>query len=212
MTKKLSLAAIALLSLTASAGVAAAAGTTTQQDTFKGDQVVANFSQDIPIDCGDGFIGSDHTGIILLGNELTQRSEFNPQQLDQIEVLVFLRNSCTGEFHFGSAIITDPDFRINAQQRATMSGTVAVTDFFTGESLGTVDFDLLATGVGDVTRSQTHGQFTFGTVDVVQHSVGAFRSAAVTGSITLNGEELIGSFTNGSIGRTRSGNLVIRHK
>src|SRR5438034_393355 len=74
------------------------AGNTILQEHTKGQQAVASFGTDTSIDCGDGETTGDfHIGITLLANELVQRSDFFPQQLDQVEIFLFTRNSCTGE-------------------------------------------------------------------------------------------------------------------
>jgi hypothetical protein len=199
--------AVASLFSLALASAPARAETTLLQDHFKGDQVFASFGQDTPIDCGEGFIGSSHIGIFISAGSTVQRGDFGVQNSNQVQVLLFTRNSCTGESGFGSEVLTDNAFHISAQQKATIHGSVFLSDLFTSNGLGLVSFDLNFTGVGTISRNESHGQFQFGDIRVVQHSVGANRDVTVAGSITFNGQELIGGFQSGAIGKTRSGTI-----
>jgi len=140
-------------------------------------------------------------------NELSQRSDFFPQELEQIEIFLFTRNSCTGESSFGSGLILDPDLHWSSTVRADMTGSVAIFDFVTGAPMGTVAFDLLFTGVGQTFRFQSHQQLEFPPFRLVQHSEGAFRNAALSGTITLDGQEFIGNVGSASLGKSRSGTI-----
>jgi hypothetical protein len=183
------------------------AATTILKEKVKGQQMVADFGSDTLIDCGDEFgtQGNFHVGITVLANELVQRSDFFPQELAQIDVFLFTRNSCTGEQGFGNGVILNPDFHWSSTVRADMAGSVAIFDFFTGAPMGTVAFDLLFTGVGPTFRSQSHQVLEFPPIRLLLHSVGAFRSATVSGTITLDGQEFLGGIGSASLGKSRSG-------
>jgi hypothetical protein len=183
------------------------AGNTILQEHTKGEQAVAGFGTDTLIDCGDGNQGDYHVGITLLANELSQRSDFFPQELEQIEVFLFTRNSCTGESGFGSGLILNPDFHWSSTVRANMTGSVAIFDFFTGAPMGTVAFNLLFTGVGQTFRFQSHQQLEFHPIRLVIHSEGSSRNATLSGTITLNGEEFLDNVGSASLSKSRSGTV-----
>jgi hypothetical protein len=198
---------VAVCTLALVVGTDVHAGNTILQEHTRGQQAVADFGTDTLIDCGDGNQGNFHIGITLLANELSQRSDFFPQELEQIEIFLFTRNSCTGESGFGDGLILNPNFHWSSTVRADMTGSVAIFDFFTGAPMGTVAFNLLFTGVGQTFRFQSHQQLEFPPFRLVMHSEGSFRNATLSGSITLDGEEFIDNIGSASLGKSRSGTI-----
>jgi hypothetical protein len=206
--------AVCLASFMGAAGSAGAA-TTVRHEVFKGDQAVASFSQDTATTCEDGTPGDFHVGVILLANKFVDRSDFNQQpvqKVDQIEVLLFERDSCTGESFFGETDINDPAFSISATQKAHLAGSVAVTDFFTGVALGNVTFDVQLTGIGKGLHSHSNIELDIdANTRLILDSTGQFTSASAAGTVQVNGSELIGAFTDGQLSKNRSGFLDIQH-
>jgi hypothetical protein len=189
----------------------AAAAIEVLHDTVKGDNASVSFSRDAIIECGDGSQGIDRVDIFVTVNEFVQRGDFNTQFRNDVLLVVSTENTCTGQSGSGQATIEDPDFHISAVQMAHLTGAVTIFDSTTGAPLGEASFDLDFEGVGTPTHNQFHQRLDLGALVVVQHTVGAFSDAAVTGTFTFNGVELIDSASGGRLGKSRGGtNLLLR--
>jgi hypothetical protein len=194
---------------------AAHAEVTILKEKTKGDQAIARFATDTPIDCGDGFIGNIHKFIFVMGVHSVIRGDFNEEKLNQIEVNAIFTNSCTATQLFGREVLTDPDFQITQTKKAHVAGAVFLSDILTtGENMGLVVFDIDFTGVGTVSRNEDHTNTNEGGIHVITHSKGSVRDATVSGSLTLDDginpvEEFIDDFDSAQLSKSKSGFLQI---
>jgi len=185
-----------------------------EQLNTKGNSALAFFDQMTPIACADGTTGTEETFVGLSANATVSRSRQLPDTDTKTVFAVASRSdSCTGDFTVGSTTL-DNAFTQTALQTATIAATFKLTDF-DGNVVDTLIVNLTLDGTGTATMNNIHDRFEFdgpdGPVVVTEHSIGKERLAIPSGSVVLDGTELIGTFFSGALQMVRSGSIQIEH-
>jgi hypothetical protein len=177
---------------------------------FRGTSADVSLSQETPLDCGDGLSGAIDTSIFIEGFSSGVRSTFGNSDSQTAIVFFSEFNSCTGEFRDAEAFETPADYNQSRVNSASLSGSFDLVDF-NGEAIGTLVVDLDWTGVGDTSRFNSHSTSKSGDFLFQSRSSGTFRSATVSGSVTLDGAELLGLASFADLSDNRSGDITVTH-
>jgi hypothetical protein len=122
---------------------------------------------------------------------------------------VFTFDGCTFAFGFGTGFITNPVFKQNNVTSATLTGTFTVFDDFTGALLATVNADVTWTGVGTVNRSHSTSTSNVGPFVFTSRQIGTSRSATVSGTLTVNGLDMVPFAQFAALADSKSGNVNV---
>jgi hypothetical protein len=179
----------------------------------KGNSALAFFDQMTPIACADGTTGTVETFVGISANESVSRSVRLPDtDTNTVFAVASISDSCTGDFVVGSTTL-DNAFTQTALQTARIATTLSLTDF-DGNVVATLVVNLTLDGTGPTTMRTIHDRFQFddpgGPVVVTEHSIGKERDAIPSGSVVLDGTELIGTFFSGALQMVRSGSIEIQ--
>ena len=119
-------------------------------------------------------------------------------------------NFCTGQGSYADGFAPDVTFTSdNSLRSATLNGTVTVNDYSSG-STKTVNLALTWTGTGDTFRGNSHSHQQGPRFTSNYRYVGAYRQAQVSGSVTLDGKNLISGLSSyASLNSTNSGSVEI---
>jgi hypothetical protein len=181
--------------------------------TFKGKNASATFLNNEPITCADGSVGVLETSLSVTGAEFVSRShQSRPTQTNEATLFASTFDSCTGTVIFSSGVLAGA-FAPDDLTSATFTGTVPLTQF-DGTSAGSVTLNLTLTGTGFISSSASTFRFTFegpdGPVVVSGHQKGQSRPATASGSVVMNGVELIGAFQDAVLADSKSGTLQLQ--
>ncbi|WP_026736546.1 hypothetical protein [Fischerella sp. PCC 9605] len=194
-------AAFAVLSLS----VPALAATTTKYQV-KGESASANFSQ---------YDGCNETSVYVSAySNITKSQPGAPTSQKEAFVSYSNYNYCTGEGSYGYGSITNPNFTINnSLSSASLNDTFTVYDYLSGTNK-TVNVALTWTGTGDTYRGNYHSHNQGPGYIYKYRGVGAWRDAQVSGSVTLDGTNLIANLplSYAQLGSSNSGSLEIIKK
>jgi hypothetical protein len=185
-----------------------------EQLNVKGNSALAFFDQLTPITCADGTTGSVETFVGISAFATVSRSRQLPDtDTNSVFAVASRSDSCTGDFVVGSTTLDDA-FTQTALQTATIATTFSLTDF-AGNVVATLVVNLRLEGTGATTLNNIHDRFEFegpdGPVVVTEHSIGKNRDVIPSGSVVLDGTELIGTFFSGALQQVRSGSIQIQH-
>jgi hypothetical protein len=193
----LALAGLSLISATASAAEVS-------KFQFVGPSVSARFHRVTAVLCSSGSMGAVDDTVYVSAAKWRERIDGEPSPDFPAYVTIFSFDGCTGTFSFGSADLEAVRYSQATVQRARLSGRASVTDFNTGLSLGDVRVDMVLDGVGPISSDGGHATTEYDNVRLVEVWQGQTRSAAFSGSVTLDGQELapyfeapIGALANG---------------
>lgn len=181
--------------------------------TVKGNSVLVSFDQFTPSACADGTEGTIETFVSLSAFSQATRSRQMPDTDTNTIVAVASRSdSCTGNFLVGSTTV-DQAFRQIGLERATFNRTFGLTDL-DGNVVMRLVVHLTLDGTGRVTVNSFNDRFVMdspdGPVLVIEHSIGRSRDVIVSGSIKLDGDEVIDAFSAGALQEVRSGTIEIQ--
>jgi hypothetical protein len=179
----------------------------------KGNSVLISFDQFTPSACADGTEGTIETFVSLSAFSQATRSRQMPDTDTNTIVAVASRSdSCTGDFLVGSTTV-DQAFRQVGLLRATFNRTFGLKDL-DGNVVMTLAVHLTLDGTGRVTVNSFNDRFVMdspdGPVLVIEHSIGRSRDVIASGSIKLDGDEVIDAFSAGALQEVRSGTLEIQ--
>ena len=206
------ISAVAVLATTA--GVAGGArAEVIEHLTVKGNSVLVSFDQFTPNPCADGTEGTIETFVSLSAFSQATRSRQMPDTDTNTIVAVASRSdSCTGDFLVGSTTV-DQAFRQNGLDRASFNRTFGLTNL-DGNVVMKLAVHLTLDGTGRVTVNTFNDRFVMdspdGPVLVIEHSVGRSRDVEVSGSVKLDGDEVIDAFSAGALQEIRSGTIEIQ--
>jgi len=118
-------------------------------------------------------------------------------------------NFCTGTQSYGYGFGDNVTFTSNKLNSATLNGTFTVYDYYSGASK-TATVNLTWTGTGDTYRGKYQSRSQGPGYTSIYRSSGSSRDADVTGTVTLNGTDLIANLTSsGSLSTSSNGSLEI---
>lgn len=117
-------------------------------------------------------------------------------------------NYCTGTYSYGYGSSPNANFTIDNQlDSATLNGTFTVYDY-ASDTTKTASVALTWTGVGDTFRGSSHSRYQGPGYTSNYRSVGSSRDAQVSGSVTVDGINLIANLSGyGSLNSSNSGTL-----
>ena len=167
-----------------------------EHQTLKGKAAVVEFLKSTPETCADGSAGSADLFVSANGEEsfLTSRQS-GKTLINALSVIVVVSDSCTGATSIATGQVSG-GFNAITSRRATLTATVPLTDISTGAPAGTLSAALTLQGGSIVGFTNEHDKIVFpdGTfrTDQIKSTT---RPATVTGSLTVNGVQLIGNVT-----------------
>lgn len=139
---------------------------------------------------------------------VTRQSGTGPVSGSLVNATFSSKNWCTGEMHegyaYGEGVLTI------GNNSATIKASLVGYDFFTGES-ATVDVDLNIVANGEYKgKSVWRSTTAAGPVRTVSRQVGSYQSAEATGTLALNGLNLVSTDSIwGGLGKSNSGTIEI---
>jgi len=189
--------AMALLSLT---NVPVLAATATKYQ-FKGQNASASFYQSD--DCS-------YTDVSVYGfDSVTKSGPGAPISQTGAYFYYSNYNYCTGTQSYGDGFSENVTFTSNKLNSATLNGTFTVYDYYSGASK-TATVNLTWTGTGDTYRGKSQSRYQGPGYTSSYRFNGSSRDAQVSGSVTLDGTNLIANLTSyGSLSTSSSGSLEI---
>ena len=156
------------------------------------------------------FAGCVLTSVQVLANENVSHTEAtHPVTTDDVAVFYTIFNVCTGDFRNGSGSGTGT---INGSlQGVTIQATLPVNDVTVGQLTAVINVTLTPTG--DVTRGVNNFHFTGPTQVIQVRSVGATTAAVPSGTVLLEGVDLVAGLSpgTGAISDTNGGTITIFH-
>jgi hypothetical protein len=119
-------------------------------------------------------------------------------------------NYCDGIYSFGSASSDTATVTINnSAQSASLTGTFTLYDYYSNTSK-TANVNLTWTATGTTYRSNSHSNYQGPGYFSTYRSKGTTRDASITGSININGSNLIAGLSSyASITSSNNGSLTI---
>jgi hypothetical protein len=189
----------------------AISGAAVERTRFRGEIAELALFQQTEITCGDGSGG-------LLDRSLTiqlfadgVRSTLGDSDTRALLLFFSEFSSCTGTSRDFIAFEEPEEYSQNRVHSASFAHSFELVDVFSGDPMGTLTFDVELTGVGETGHIHTHSTSRSG--DFLFHSVvnGVFREAAASGSVDLDGTELIDSGQFASLSDIRSGDMTVTH-
>lgn len=196
----LALAGLSLLSATASAAEVS-------KYQFIGPSMSARFHRVTAVLCKDGSMSAIDDTIYVSAAKWRERIEGAPSPDFPAYVTIFSFDGCTGTFSFGSSDLEAVRYSQATVQQARLSGRASVADSNTGQSLGDIRVDMVLDGVGPIASDGGHATTEYDNVRLTEVWQGKTRSAAFSGSVTLDGQELAPYF-EAPIGALSSGHYT----
>lgn len=192
-------AALTVLSLSLPAMAA-----TTNKVQIKGENATAGFYQ---------YDGCNSTDVyVFAGNNVTKSEPGAPASQKQASIYYSNYNYCNGTGSYGYGSSDNATITIDQLKSATLKGTFTVNDEASGTSK-TVNVALNWTGTGDTSRGNNHSHFQGPGYSSNYRSIGAYRQAEVSGSVTLDGTNLISNLSSyGSLNTSTSGYMEMTRR
>jgi hypothetical protein len=189
--------ALTLLSLTT---VPALAATATKYQ-FKGENASAYFYQSD--DCS-------YTDVSVYGfDNVTKSGPGAPISRTGASLYYSSYNYCTGEYFYGNGFSENIPFTSNKLNSATLNGTFTVYDYYSATSK-TATVNLSWIGTGDTYRGKYQSRSQGPGYTSIYRSSGSSRDAQVSGTIVLDGKNLITNLTSsGTLSTSTTGDLYI---
>jgi hypothetical protein len=167
-----------------------------EHQTLKGKAASVEFLKSTPETCADGSDGSADLFVALNGEEsfLTSRAA-GKTLINALSVIVVVSDSCAGTASLATGQV-EGGFDAKTARRATLIATVPLTDVSTGAPAGTLSAALTLQGGSIVSFTNEHDKQVFPDNSFRTDQIKATtRPATVTGSLTVNGVQLIGNLS-----------------
>jgi hypothetical protein len=194
------IASLALLSLSAPTLAA-----TTDQYQYKGESAYASFYQ---------YDGCNSSSVdVYAFDNISKTAPGAPTSQKEAYLYYSNYNYCTGQGSGGYGSVKNPTFTSsNTLKSATLSGNFTLTDYNTGNTK-TAEVALEWTGDGDTYRGNYQSNFQGPGYFSRSRSVGSYRDAKVSGSVTVDGKNLITNLSSyANLSSSNSGYLNITRK
>lgn len=204
-TPRLGSGLLALAVLASSGGVAAAATKTVVKT--KGMDVNASFDAQKVRTCVGGATALDSTSVRIDMFESVTTTNGSTQTVLQASLSVSRFDGCTFDFSFGSGLFTGiGTLQMTALETGKITGSFVLDD---GTQLAV---NLTVTG-SDITTLGTNVRRTIlGKTMVLQRSMGASRTATVSGAVTVDGQTFTSAQMvnpSGALARNTGGEITI---
>jgi hypothetical protein len=176
---------------------ASALGAEVMKFQSSGPSMSADFIRITPIVCADGTESVREESIFIAAAQFRDKIDGEQTRTEAAFATIFALDGCTGAISVGSGEFADFDYSQASVQRARFSGSTEVLDFATGASMGVLVADFVLEGVGPVKNGVDHIKTTelgnFRMIEVIQ---GQARDSALTGAVTLDGQDLAPYFVS----------------
>ncbi len=186
-----------------SMGLPAMAATTSKYQV-KGENAYADFYQSD--EC-------NYTGVnVFVANSVTKTSGA-PTTQKEAYLSYWKYNFCTGVSSSGYGSSNDFTSTLSKQlDSANLTGTFTITDYSTGTTKN-ADVNINWTGTGDVSRGNSHYRYQNAGYSSNYRSVGSSRQANVSGSVTVDGTNILAGLTGyGNLNSSTNASLEIIRK
>jgi hypothetical protein len=217
MPTKLTLT-LATVLVTAGIASVAQAKATVEKEKFKGSQAFTLFQVNETLTCADGSSGSVFASGSFSGSDSMTNETGTPKTTSNgifLEIDIY-SNTCTGvNFSFATGGIsggyTPPTKSLSS---AELAGTGSVQDFDTGATFP-VSLDLVFEGTGPLTSSKSHSktrtvQTPDGPITIEEDtSANSNRAADVSGTLSINGQDLDATFSTTTLISNANRDLTI---
>lgn len=208
---KHNLVAIGLLAGVLVASHSAVGEAAVERLQYRGEIASLSLFQQAELSCEDGELGLLDTAVSLQLFSEGVRSNLGNSEGEAITLFFSQFNSCTGERREFIAFEEPEEYRQQRVQSASFTHSFDMVDVFTGDSIGILDLDVELTGIGPTNHINTHTRSSSGDFTFHSHVNGAAREATASGTVNLDGTELIGSDQSGNLSDVHSGNTTVTH-
>jgi hypothetical protein len=164
---------------------------------FRGPSASAEFQRVTSLLCTDGSLSSKVDTISVSVANFRERIDGEPVRPGPMGfVTIFSLDGCTGELSAGSADISGLRYHQADVARARIAGRAEVSDFMTGEPMGSVVMDFVLDGVGPIKSSVEHTTTRErGVYRTTEISIGRARDSRFSsGTVTVDGASVAASF------------------
>jgi hypothetical protein len=120
-------------------------------------------------------------------------------------------SSCTGTSREFVAFDEPTEYRQQRVQSASFAHGFDMVDVHTDEPIGNLTLDVELRGIGPTDHINTHTSSESGDFTFHSHVNGASRQATASGTVSLDGLELIDSAPSGSLSDIHSGETTVTH-
>ena len=178
---------------------------------FRGSIAELNLFEQAEISCEDGTSGLLDTSITIeLALNGVRGSLGNS---DERSVLLFFSqfSTCTGVVRDFVAVAEPAEYTQNGVHSASFAASFDLLDEFSGDLIGTLAFDVQLTGIGETEHDNRHSTTTSGDFVFHSHFQGKFREAVATGTVNLDGVELIDAGPFATLSDLKSGSVTVTH-
>jgi hypothetical protein len=176
----------------------------------KGETAQVSLFESTAITCDDGSTSFLDTSLFIQGAESGVRSSFGNSNTETILLFYSDFNGCTGEFNSAVVFEDAADFDQTRVNSASIAGDFELINF-DGTPIGTLSVDLDLTGVGDITRSNSHSITQSGNFVFNSRFAGTFREATIAGTVSLDGDPISTAGGFAQLSDTRSGDITVSH-
>ena len=190
---------------------AASSGAAVERMQYRGEIAQLALFQQTAITCEDGASGLLDTSVAIeLFSDGVQSSLGNTEA--RALMLFFSEfSSCTGASRDFLALEEPAEYTQNRVHSASFADAFELTDVFTGEPMGTLILDVQLTGIGKSDHINTHSTSTSGDFAFRSHVSGVAREATASGTVNLDGRELIDSGQFAALSDIHSGDTTVTH-
>jgi hypothetical protein len=178
---------------------------------FRGAIAELNLFQQAEISCEDGTTGLLDTSISIELSLDGVRSSLGNS--DERSLLLFFSqvSTCTGATRDVVVFDQPAEYTQNGVRSASFADSFELVDEFSGDLIGTLAFDVQLTGIGETEHDNQHSSSRSGDFVFHSHSHGMFRAATATGTVNLDGLELIDSGQFATLSDLQSGSVTVTH-
>jgi hypothetical protein len=190
--------------------IAPAQAAAPERTTDRGENANLFFDASQEITCADGSLGTLFSNGFLTARQNVIRENGTRRANAALELTVSAFSTCDFSFQSGFGVLDAPSYSQNKATSAQASGGIAIFDTATGMPLGTAAVNVRWTATENTSHTTNSVRQTFGNTTVIARSTGSFADATVTGSITLNGRDLLaGANKSGNLGTNVNGTMTV---
>ena len=189
----------------------ASSGAAVERMQYRGEIAQLALFQQTEITCEDGASGLLDTSVAIELFSDGVRSSLGNTETRALMLFFSEFSSCTGASRDFLALEEPAEYTQNRVQSASFADSFELTDVFTGEPMGTLILDVQLTGIGKADHINTHSTSTSGDFEFRSHVSGVAREATASGTVNLDGRELIDSGQFAALSDIHSGDTTVTH-
>src|SRR6188768_3527117 len=192
-------------------GHSASSHAAVEQMQYRGEIAQLELFQQTAITCEDGASGLLDTSVAIELFADGVSSSLGNTEARALMLFVSEFSSCTGISRDFLALEEPAEYTQNRVRSASFADSFELVDVFTGEPMGTLILDVQLTGTGETLHINTHTTSTSGDFEFRTHSSGVSRAATASGTVNLDGRELIDSGQFATLSDIHSGDTTVTH-